>query len=366
MTTLRIAFRYLFSSSNRHRGRSIRICVGLVVSSVVLISVISIMDYLQGDRFADIMKYKSFPVVVENPEDGSYEKLKEEYSDRAVVFRYKEGEALVQCGVLNRAMHIRYIDNEYEGGISYGSLPSGALVPTVVYRSSRSETISVTRLERGKSAPRVPRSHEYGVAGTFRTPLPSDFDSHYIFLPLEDAGDLDRSLIAFMPFEVEIDSLNDELKAKGYETLTYKDAESSLYGAMALERVVMQMLLLSLFLVLAVQSVQNASMTAEGKRREAASMYLMGKTKRGTAAVFALSGLLLSVFSFSIGLIASFPVLRLFSSVLPIGFNVKLVPDMGMFFIVSSFFSLFSFLVCFHEAKKRITDDKVQEALNFS
>ena len=66
MNVLRmILFRYLFSRQNRHRGRTVRIMVGLVISSVLMMCILSIMDWLQAGRMDVLRQVRSFPVTVE-------------------------------------------------------------------------------------------------------------------------------------------------------------------------------------------------------------------------------------------------------------------------------------------------------------
>ena len=60
-----LSLRYAFSSSFKQRSRAIRAVVAIALSLIVVNVVISIMDFLQNDRFRDIRDVRSFDVVVE-------------------------------------------------------------------------------------------------------------------------------------------------------------------------------------------------------------------------------------------------------------------------------------------------------------
>ena len=62
--TLLLVFRYMFSRSNHHRSRVIRIMAGLAISTMIMLSIISLMDYMQSRGTEPLREIKSFPLVV--------------------------------------------------------------------------------------------------------------------------------------------------------------------------------------------------------------------------------------------------------------------------------------------------------------
>ena len=70
MKCMRIALGYLFSKNGKEASRNIRIALGLIFSTMVLLSVLSVMDHLQNSRFSYIQRIRSFPVVLKNPEQS--------------------------------------------------------------------------------------------------------------------------------------------------------------------------------------------------------------------------------------------------------------------------------------------------------
>ena len=98
---LRLALRYSFSASNRHRGRVLRIVLSTAFSVAVLISVISVMDYLQGTRLRGVRDVRSFDAVVQG---DVVDELSIRFPD-ASIFPYAEEDALVS----GKAYSIRYI-----------------------------------------------------------------------------------------------------------------------------------------------------------------------------------------------------------------------------------------------------------------
>lgn len=309
-----IPFRYLFSRSGRNRSRNFRIFLGLTLSVIVMLTVISVMDYLQNNRFEFIKQVRSFPLTVECDDYETAAAVASDYSDRAYSFVYRTGEGLLTSGRVSAAVNIRYIDDSYAGGLyRSGSLSEdGILLPYMLLRQSGSAEAVVTTLERGRVARFTQKSTSYKVSGYYTTSLGSEFDSSMVFLPLSAASEEAPSIAAFLlPAEDEAE-LRSLLEADGRgRVITWQEREGSLYGAMQLERIVMQLLLSSLFLIIMVQSIQNASSLAKAKRRESVALLLGGLTRHRIGALFVLSGEILVVSSLLAGTLLSLLVLKL-------------------------------------------------------
>ena len=97
---LSLALRYSFSPVSHHRRRSVRIMLTAALSMAIFITVISIIDYLQGERIGRIRDVRSFDIVIE----GSFREDAEAMFPDADVFVYAEKEALlVELGGVKRA-----------------------------------------------------------------------------------------------------------------------------------------------------------------------------------------------------------------------------------------------------------------------
>lgn len=348
----KLVLRYLLSPAGHNRQRVIRIFIGLSLSMAVLLSVISIMDYLQSSRFSTIKEVRSFPVTVETDQAG-LDYLKAEYGDEYTLFGYKSGEGLLSSGTSAYATLIRYIGSDYEGGLyTSGALREGGiLVPyTQIRNGTISSDVTLTTLEHGRTVRLVPRRREYTVSGFFSTYLGSEFDSQMVFLPLSDAEDSLDYTVAFLSPDGEEEALSGRLASDGYDAVLWSEMETSLYSAMLMEKLVMELLLSSLFIILLVQIVQNASSLASAKRREIAALYLMGFSSRLLDVAAALTGALLAAVSMAFGTLISYLFLKLLPHInhafSAAHFNIDL-GSLLVFALLTVFFSSFFYLRAF-------------------
>ena len=188
MKCMRIALGYLFSKNGKEASRNIRIALGLIFSTMVLLSVLSVMDHLQNSRFSYIKRIRSFPVVLKNPEKSDTEALKAEFSGLATVFEYRTTEGLLKTGDGEAAVSVRYIGPDYEGGlVTNGGAGEKLLIPYRLYLSAKGREVSLTTLEEGKVARIAPKTRTYASYAAFQTALGSEFDLQTVFLPLEAA-----------------------------------------------------------------------------------------------------------------------------------------------------------------------------------
>lgn len=355
---LKIVSRYLLSPAGHNRQRVIRIFIGLCLSTAVLLSVLSIMDYLQSSRFATIKQVRSFPVTVDTDAEG-LAALKAEYGDEYTVFGYKSGEGLLASGSSAYATLIRYIGSDYAGGLyTSGSLSSGGiLVPySQVRNGTISGSVSLTTLESGRTVRLVPRRREYTVSGFFSTYLGSEFDSQMVFLPLSEAEAVDTYTAAFLAGDGEEEALASRLSDDGYEAVLWSSRETSLYSAMLMEKLIMEILLSSLFIILLVQIVQNATSLASAKQRESAALYLMGFSGRLLDSAAAMTGASLALVSMLAGTLFSYIFLKVLPLISPSFRSAVFTLDIRstlLFALLMVFFSAFFYLRAFRRCRKR-------------
>ena len=366
MKCMRIALGYLFSKNGKEASRNIRIALGLIFSTMVLLSVLSVMDHLQNSRFSYIKRIRSFPVVLKNPEQSDTEALKAEFSGLATVFEYRTTEGLLKTGDGEAAVSVRYIGPDYEGGlVTNGGAGEKLLIPYRLYLSAKGREVSLTTLEEGKVARIAPKTRTYASYAAFQTALGSEFDLQTVFLPLEAAPEGAVRYIAFIPTGIGEKELEERVRALADGAcITWQESEASLYGAMLVEKNVMSLLLMSLYLVIFVQVVQNASVTSNAKRRELVSLYLMGYTKRDISLVAFLMAFFMTGFSFIIGTVLA----KLFLMAIP--YCVTLFAKGSLRLDVSSLpsvyagFTLLSVVSYVRFFRSRLKEDTVREVLN--
>ncbi len=328
--------RYLFSHDSRHRGRNIRILVGLVFSMLVLSTVLAVMDYMQEGRFEDLKRVRSFPVVIEGGEEN-YEELKSEFDSLAIVFAYRTGDGLLRTEKGTTPVEIRYIDDDYEGGVSHnGDVEDGILLPvSLFFDNNRKQSISLSRLEKGNKIRNTVREREYKVDGIYRTALGHSFDDMMVFMSLKDAPEDALWHLAFIPYALSEEKLAQILKERNCgRVVLWKDAEESLYGAMLLEKIVMTVLLSSLFLIVLVEIHRDAVIFASSRRRELGALYLMGTGRRRIVAVFASIGSLLALLGGLLGVLLSAVLLKILPNIMGGLFGAVLYLDVDSLAII--------------------------------
>lgn len=260
-----LSLRYAFSSSKALRARTVRIAVTTMLSLVVVISVISIMDALQSGQFDAIRNTRSFDYVIEGD-------VKDEISSlvtKGSVFVYGEGEAITESG----AYLVRYIDSSYEGKINYYIGDSSSLlVPMSFYRSSNGGTVTLYMLKTGEKT-RLLSSESFTISGIYYTELGSEFDDSMLFLPLDNA---DINVVRKTALKGISDREKDLLTRNGYTLISWKDSESGIYGAFALEKGLMYGVLSMLFIIIAVSLKSSVALFFSERLKEMAELEILG------------------------------------------------------------------------------------------
>ena len=358
--------RYLFTASKKERSRTLRIILGLIFSTMVLLCVLSIMEHLQSGRFSYIKKIRSFPVVVKADKEFDINLLSEEFFDEVIVFEYKTGEGLLKIGNSEYAVTIRYISPDYEGGLVVsGDKGKDLLISYRVFLANRSNQVVLTTIEKGKVARIAPKNKTYSSFGFFQTSLGSEFDNSTLFLPLEDAPSDSPTYIAFIPLSIS----EEEMVKKAEEldlgrVITWQESESSLYGAMLLEKNVMSILLMSLFVIIAVQVYQNASAFSQVKKNEIATLYFIGYTKKDIAFIAMGVSFLMTSLSFVLGGALAKLFLTLISYILPIFANETIKLDISIIPFIFAIFSIYSVAVYVWAFLRTLKQDLLREVIN--
>ncbi len=341
-----LILRYAFSRSDGHRARVIRIIITLTLSLLVLVAVLAIMDYLQGSRFEDIKNVRSFSVVADGDER---EYLKSLYPD-ADIFIYGEGEALIE----GRAYLVRFIDDEYDGGLRFLKGDSSSLViPYSLYREYRKDDYSVTMMMSGKSGRRLPKTEEINISGIYSTSLGQEFDSLYVFMPLSL---YEGAVKTALKGDVDLSKIED------IQYTTWKDSESSLYSAFILEKTMMYSVISLLFVIILVSERQSVSIFFRSKEKERAELIVLGMERRKASSVFIMSFMAITIISIALAFILSLlllPMLEHIISLFIFGDVSLSIPYGG--FAVFSFISLFiTYLFTLFETAKEKKKDLME------
>ena len=157
----------------------------------------------------------------------------------------------------------------------------------------------------------TPRVKTYTVAGTFRIGM-SEYDSSFIFMPLEEAqlyfnmGDTVSGLEVMVQNPDRTDAMIASIgRAAGPTTriITWQDMNSSLFSALQVERNVMFLILTLIILVAALNIVSGLIMLVKDKSADIAILRTMGATRGAVMRVFFISGASIGVIGTILGLV---------------------------------------------------------------
>ncbi len=144
----------------------------------------------------------------------------------------------------------------------------------------------------------TPRVKTYRVAGTFNIGM-SEYDSIFVFMPLEEAQlyfNLDRSVSGLEVMVKNPDLAQNTVTAIGQaagpyaRVVTWQQTESSLFGAIEVEKNVMFLILTMIILVAALNIVSGLIMLVKDKSGDIAILRTMGATRGAVMRVFLIAG----------------------------------------------------------------------------
>jgi lipoprotein-releasing system permease protein len=157
----------------------------------------------------------------------------------------------------------------------------------------------------------TPRVKTYTVAGIFNIGM-SEYDSSFVFMPLEEAqlyfnlGDGVSGLEAMVARPDAVASYTPAIAQAVGPTariLTWQDVNSSLFGALEVERNVMFLILTLIILVAALNIVSGLVMLVKDKGGDIAILRTMGATRGAVMRVFLIAGASIGVFGTLLGFV---------------------------------------------------------------
>jgi len=157
----------------------------------------------------------------------------------------------------------------------------------------------------------TPRVKTYTIAGTFNIGM-SEYDSGFIFMPLDEAqlyfnlGDGVSGLEAMVAQPDAVANYTPAIaQAVGpmARILTWQDINSSLFGALEVERNVMFLILTMIILVAALNIVSGLIMLVKDKGSDIAILRTMGATRGAVMRVFLIAGASIGIFGTLLGFV---------------------------------------------------------------
>ena len=155
----------------------------------------------------------------------------------------------------------------------------------------------------------MPRVKKYMVAGTFNIGM-SEYDRSIIFMPLDEAqlffnmGDNVSSIEVMVNNPDAVDDIVGSIgiaAGSGARVLTWRDTQSTFFGAVEVERNVMFLILTLIILVAALNIVSGLYMLVKDKSADIAILRTMGATRGAVMRIFLVAGMSIGVTGTFIG-----------------------------------------------------------------
>jgi lipoprotein-releasing system permease protein len=155
----------------------------------------------------------------------------------------------------------------------------------------------------------LPRLRAYTVAAMFEVGM-NEYDSSYVFLPLEAAqlyfqtGDAATQVEVFVQDPTRVRAVHRDIRAALAEPvriLDWQEANSSFFAAVQVERNVMFLILTLIIIVAAFNIVSSLIMLVKDKGRDIAVLRTMGATQGAVLRIFLMCGALIGVVGTALG-----------------------------------------------------------------
>jgi lipoprotein-releasing system permease protein len=315
-----IALRYL--RPTRREGYvsiiSIFSLVGIAIGVAALIIVLAVMNGFRHELLARILGLNGH-AVVQSPYGNvaNFDALAAKVRTVSGVSRVTpiiDGQVLASANGLNGGVIVRGIrrsDLQKLTTVSK-SLSEGALAhfgggDSVIIGARLAEKLhlivgqQITLISpRGNVTPfgTTPRVKSYTIAGTFRIGM-SEYDQSFVFMPLGEAQlyfNLGDSVNGLEVMVQDPDQINAEANAIAAvagpfsRVITWQDMQSSLFGALQVERNVMALILGLIVLVAALNIISGLIMLVKDKAGDIAIMRTMGASRGAIMRVFFIAG----------------------------------------------------------------------------
>jgi lipoprotein-releasing system permease protein len=330
MVSPRIAYRYAFSKSNRHRSASLIIMLGLAIGMMALITLLALMNSLQSDLLDQVKSIESFHLQLSlttaevEIDEISAEILNLEGIEQ--VYPHVNTQVMVGSNSTSSTGRLRVVDeaiwweeNPFKEHLFLidGRPPHGeeevALSSTMAYRlgARLGDEIPITVLVPGRTAPLAPVTLTFRVSGLFSTSL-SEFDESTLITSSEPL--LERIGLKRITFGLYLKggAIN---KSKGVvnqlkelypegEVKSWQQLNSAFYSALTLEKAMMYLFLSFMFFILGVNMKSATSRLLFVKQRELAILRAVGAPKKSSLQIFILQSLFITSLGLALGVAA--------------------------------------------------------------
>jgi lipoprotein-releasing system permease protein len=299
--------------------------IGIALGVATLIIVMSVMNGFRAELLGRILGLNGHMIVQKVGGVPDYDAVAGRI--RAIpgvtnATPMAEGQVLVNSGDTSFGALVRGIESEDFKRLTtvYSSLSQGAMDgfdegQSVIIGERLAERLGFARIEPGQTvtlvAPKgavtpfgtTPRIKTYRVAGTFKIGM-SEYDQTFIFMPLKEAqaffglGDTAGGVLVMVAEPDKVAQWRQQVTlaaGTGAFITDWQQMNSSLFGALTVERNVMFLILTLIILVAALNIISGLIMLVKDKGGDIAILRTMGATQGAVMRVFFIAGAFIGV-----------------------------------------------------------------------
>ncbi len=330
MVILNIAYRYAFSSSNRHKVVSYVIVLALAIGMMAIISILSVMNSLQDEIIEELKSIESFHLLVEGLDDEREEDVISrlgEIDNVRGVYPYIETRVILQNKLMGTSVTARMRgvreslfveDNPLSSQLSFlknsDSTSSFNLIMGYSLYSSlgvnRDKNIEISYLGKGKAVSLTLKTLSLPIGGLFYSPL-SEFDKTTFFINLDNIQDEIGNKGITYGLYVTHSGAKDMITLKksisemfpSSSTMSWQEIHAPFYSALLLEKMLMYLFLLFIFIIVAINIKNSTNRLIHAKERELAILRALGATKSVVQSIIITSSMIITITGVVIGIV---------------------------------------------------------------
>lgn len=320
-------WRYAFSRGNRHRSAAVAIILLLAVGMLALVTMMGLMQSLQQEKIVQLRSIESFHIEMSLSDEGDgedlLERVKASSSNITHAYRFFDLQTLLEIPHYTeqftfrlRAVEDSFLrdDNPFTQLVALTPTEGPFLLASTqvrnTFRLQHDSPLKLTFLRSGKTATLAPFSTTLNVSGFYYSPL-QEFDSTTI---IADYGRLDQErrssqlkigIFVKNPSARSIAKSMSALQRAFPEAtiLSWQNLHDALYSALLLEKTLLYLFLLSIFIIVGV-SIRNASSRLiHHKLYEVAILRSLGADTKSIVTIFLGSTLVITLIGCLLGLV---------------------------------------------------------------
>jgi len=354
MVEAAVCWRYAFSKSNNHRSASITIMIGIAIGTIALLLMAGLLGVLQFDVLDAMRTIESFHLQLTVDASSSKDPqqivaLIKSFDEVTHVYPYADAQLIVQLERNNRSQtaRLRYVDPAYlqeenpfttNARLLAGTYPESLEIAMGSHLAASidahlGDQLRITYLGEGQSAVLSAAVQTVTVAGLFATDV-DQFNRTTVLTTSSQIGLRIGSKRLVYGIYVSPKALGHTAKlAKdlqqsipGSTVISWQEANRALYSALLLEKMLMYLFLLFMFIILGVHMKHASLRLLQAKKRELAILRALGMSKKSLYVITIGQNMVVTVLGLLLGVVAAF-VLAHFISPLFRGIDTLYMPS---------------------------------------